>query len=327
MEIIIKHIDLEKIKESLKLIKEKKPNVLVIGDIMLDQYIFGSVNRISPEAPVPVLNFELKKNTLGGAGNVVINLINLGAKVSLATIIGRDSKAEIIKKLLKEAKVSLNYTKISKEANSTVKTRYISKNTQLLRLDNDSIGFLKTDINSLKGKILKRIDTFDSILISDYNKGVCEKKLIEDVIFYSNKKSIPVFIDPKGSDWKKYRNAVCLTPNVKEVKDELKIDSEVDFKKAAKTIKERYNLKSCLITRGPNGMTYYDDNNFINQKVGEKEVFDVSGAGDTVISSLVAAFSSGVKLERVLELASLSSSEVVTHFGTTPFNKKMISNE
>lgn len=319
-------MDNQKIKKLLSEIKLSAPKILVVGDIMLDQYVKGNVTRISPEAPVPILDFEKEKNVLGGAGNVIQNLVNLGLKVKLATIIGDDTYGKTIKLLLKKNKVLIDHLYTSPNINTTRKIRYVSKSTQLMRLDFDSRGFKEKDSFLIENKLEEIFYDIDCVIISDYDKGVCTLRLIKKIISKANKLKLPVFIDPKSSNWEKYKNATCITPNKKETESELGtyLNSDLDFEMASKKILEKYNLNSCLITRGSQGMTYTDGENSINQKVGKKEVFDVSGAGDTVISLLAASLSSGLKLKDALELSSYISSEVVTYLGTTAFKPEMI---
>lgn len=322
-------MDYQKIKILLDRVKLSAPKVLVLGDIMLDCYINGSVRRISPEAPVPILDFEKEKYILGGVGNVAHNLVNLGAEVKLATVIGDDSEGKIIQGLIKKLKIPLDYVHSSANINTTKKTRFISKSTQLLRLDNDSIRFESSDHLSLQNKLDDMLSEIGCVIISDYNKGLCSEPLIKSVITKSNNKKIPIFIDPKGSQWMKYTKSTCVTPNKKEAEDELtiKLKNDLDYEKASKLILEKYKLDSCLITRGSEGMTYYSNTEIIHQKVGEKEVFDVSGAGDSVIASMAVSFSAGLTIKESLELSSIVSSEVVRFVGTVPFSMKMINDK
>lgn len=319
-------MDLKYIKNLLEKIQSKKPRVLVLGDVMLDQYVSGDVDRISPEAPVPILKFKRERTILGGAGNVAHNLVNLFSMTDIATIIGDDKSGEEINNLLNKFKISNKYVLKNKKINTTKKTRYLSNGSQLLRLDNDSTGFREKDLHSLGKLFLEKISKYDSIVISDYNKGVCSKILVENLIKYANNLGITVFIDPKGPNWIKYNYATCITPNKKEVESEVKFKcyNDIHFEKAAKILIDKFKLKSCLITRGPDGMTYVDNENTLHQKVGRKEVFDVSGAGDTVIACMVASLSSGLNVLQSLELSSYISSKVVTYLGTTPFNIEML---
>ena len=314
------------IRNSIERIRQINPKILVFGDIMLDQYIFGKVDRISPEAPVPILDFKKEKNILGGVGNVAHNLVNLGAEVYLATITGDDPEGRIIQNLIKKLNIPLDYIHFTENINTTKKTRFISKSTQLLRLDNDSLGFDSLDHLNLEKKLDNIIDKIDCVIISDYDKGACSKSLIKSIISKSNNEKIPIFIDPKGNQWMKYTNSTCITPNKKEVESELRCQliNDADFEKAGKFLIEKFKLQSCLITRGPDGMTYVNNEKSIHQKVSKKEVFDVSGAGDTVIACLAASLCSGFNVLKSIEFSSSISSEVVTHLGTTPFYDEML---
>ena len=320
-------MDSNKIKTIIDGIIDKKPKILVLGDVMLDKYIFGNVQRISPEAPVPILNYGGEEKVLGGAGNVAHNLINLGAEVYIATIIGNGLNGDKVKGLFEDIKVFTEYIIQATTINTTTKTRFISNGNQLLRLDNDSIGLDNYDINSFKKNLLTYLNTFDCIIISDYNKGVCSESLVQKIIIEAKKLGVAVFIDPKGSSWKMYTNGTCLTPNTEEVERKLGIilNTDLSFENAARFIKETYKLDSCLITRGADGMTYYDSKTVIHQKVGEREVFDVSGAGDTVLASISAGYSSGINLSELISFSSSTSSMVVSHVGTTPFSTLMLS--
>ena len=307
-------------------LQEKTPKLLVIGDLMIDHYLWGLCERVSPEAPVQVVNVKRESVFLGGAGNVVYNLINLGAEVVIATLVGADNNGRIIKNLFNDIKVSTENLFISDNVKTTVKTRFLSTGTQLLRVDNDSSGFLKSDYDLLFKNILSNVNTYNYIIISDYNKGACYSPGLEALIIKANKNKIPVYVDPKGENWKKYSNSFCITPNKIEAENEIqsKLVTDSDFENASKIISEKYKLDSCLITRGDNGMTFYNDKNIYHQKVGKKEVFDVSGAGDAVIACLAASINSGFSIKESLELSSIVSSEVVTHIGTVPFSLNMV---
>jgi D-beta-D-heptose 7-phosphate kinase / D-beta-D-heptose 1-phosphate adenosyltransferase len=319
-------MDYKKAKKIIDLIRRFQPKILVLGDIMLDNYINGAVNRISPEAPVPILNYQNETIMLGGAGNVLHNLNNLGVLPDIAAILGNDLNGEKILNLIDDLKISTDFIYSSKKMVTTKKTRFINNGTQLLRLDNDSKELFGFPFNFLENKILKTLHSYDYIVISDYNKGVCSKSVIKAIIEKSNNLNIPVLIDPKGTSWDKYLNATGITPNKKEVEEKFNttLKTNEDFEKISRKIINKYNLKFCLITRGSDGMTYYEKNKVIHQQVGEKEVFDVSGAGDTVISSLAASICIGLDIESSIALCSYISSEVVTYAGTTPFEVEML---
>ena len=308
--------------ELLGKIKARNLNFLVLGDVMLDNYITGIVRRISPEAPVPILDFQDNKNVLGGAGNVAHNLINLGADVTFATLIGKDNSGKKILSLLKTVGISTEFVERITHVKTTKKSRFLSEGTQLLRLDADCEGLLSKDCTSLIKSLNAKIHLFDCLIISDYDKGICRRSSLQSIIKQARKKNLPVYIDPKGSSWDKYTNATCLTPNTQEVESQLNLElkTDLDFENAAKFLRKRFKLDSCLITRGSDGMTYFDGIHLIHQKVSKKEVFDVSGAGDTVIACLASSFMSGLNLSDSIELSSFVASTVVTHTGTTPFD-------
>ena len=256
-------------------IKKKNPKILVIGDLMLDSYVFGLVERISPEAPVPIINYRSQKNTLGGCGNVAHNLKNLGVNVSILSMVGDDEEGRIVKSILEKLEVKVDGLFIQNESTTTKKTRFVSGNSQLLRLDNDSYECPNKEI--AMDYIKDYIEIFDSIIVSDYNKGFCSNELVEYLIKEAKKFQIPVFVDPKGHSWKKYSNSFCITPNTKELELVLKTSlvKDSEFEKAARSICEKYKIKSCLITRGADGMTLFDGEKIIPRKVGKKTVFDV----------------------------------------------------
>ena len=310
----------------IKNIKERELKVLVIGDIMLDHYIYGKVERISPEAPVPIIMFKEENNTLGGCGNVIKNLINLGVNVSVSTIIGEDQAGSIIKKKLKKLNVSMEGLHCSKKTKTTKKTRLMSSGSHLIRLDEDANEIDEIEYNLILDKLKVLIKNIDYVVISDYDKGFCKFKFIKSIINYINLKKIPIYVDPKGKNWGKYSKATCVTPNIKETEKILnvKLHSEDMVNLAGKEIVSNFNIKSCLITRGSKGMVYIDNLNIIHQDVDVIDVYDVSGAGDTVIASFsICDFLKYTKKE-CLEFATLTSSKVVGYTGTRAFDLKMI---
>jgi D-beta-D-heptose 7-phosphate kinase/D-beta-D-heptose 1-phosphate adenosyltransferase len=310
----------------IKNINERKLKVLVIGDIMLDHYIYGRVERISPEAPVPIVNFKNEDNVLGGCGNVIKNLVNLGVNVSISTIIGDDQAGLIIKKKLEELNVSIDGLHHSRVTKTTKKTRLISSGSHLIRLDKDGCEINDSEYDEIFHKFKFLTENIDYVIISDYNKGYCKLSFINNVINYIHSKGIPFYVDPKGTNWNKYSKATCVTPNVKEIEEIInyKLISKDQFHSAGIEIMNNYNIKSCLITRGSKGMFYVDNHNKIHQEVNVIDVYDVSGAGDTVIASFsICDFLKFTKKE-CLEFATLTSSKVVGYTGTKAFDVKMI---
>ena len=292
-----------------------KPNILVVGDLMIDHYLFGKVERISPEAPVQVVEIEKEKMLLGGAGNVVNNLLALGAKVSVASVIGDDENGEWIKRRLSSKDIDLSYLICQKARHTSKKTRVISSNQQILRYDKES----KDDISKeSEEKLLEvMLNEYDLILLSDYAKGVLTDSLTKKIIAFSNIKNIPVFIDPKGSDYSKYNGATLITPNKKEaeIATSVKIQDDESLKKAGFMLKDKFALKSVIITLSENGMAIFEDEMSKIPTVA-KEVYDVTGAGDTVLSALGYAVAKGEDLKEAARFANYAAGVVVGKVGS-----------
>ena len=295
---------------------------LVIGDIMLDHYVSGDVKRLSPEAPVPIVNVNDYVYKIGGAGNVALNLSGLGISTYIVGEIGNDDSGEILKDLFKESGISTKHI-IKKKGSTTTKTRIMSGQQQMVRLDYDEIstGPNKTELK----KILKIISNGPSvIIISDYEKGFLTSSLLTNIIKAANKKNIPVLVDPKGKDLEKYRGATAITPNKKEAyslanltdKDQNILD--ISLKKIIK----KYDFNFIAMTQGDFGIKYITSN-----KVEEfptrasEQVFDVSGAGDTVIATLAASIVANLPLKDSFELANLAAGVVIRKIGTMPIER------
>ncbi|MCP4163995.1 MAG: bifunctional D-glycero-beta-D-manno-heptose-7-phosphate kinase/D-glycero-beta-D-manno-heptose 1-phosphate adenylyltransferase HldE [Deltaproteobacteria bacterium] len=305
----------------LKKISHSK--ILIIGDIILDQYIWGDVSRISPEAPVPIVKVERNSNTLGGAGNVASNLSGLGCDVSIIGICGDDSSGLLLNKLLKEISVT-NLLIKDKTRPTITKTRVMAQTQQLFRLDDEKTDILSKDIVDEILKVYKKqISNFDAVIISDYGKGLLQSAdICQKLINIGKENNKPVVVDPKGKDWERYNNATCITPNTAEL--ELVIGSKLSedqtiVANSVKEVKDRYNLDMLLLTRGPKGMCLVDEQNnsfFIPTKA--REVFDVSGAGDTVISTFTAGLGANLQSFDAAKIANDAAGIVVGKLGTQP---------
>ncbi|MEJ5283908.1 MAG: bifunctional D-glycero-beta-D-manno-heptose-7-phosphate kinase/D-glycero-beta-D-manno-heptose 1-phosphate adenylyltransferase HldE [Brevinematia bacterium] len=297
-----------------------KVSVLVIGDVMLDTYLYGSVNRISPEAPVPVINIKKETFVLGGAANVANNISKLKAKTTLIGLVGEDDNAILLKNLLKEENISYNlFPMLSK---TITKTRIVSGNQQLLRIDfEDSFSFNEENekkfIFTLKDEIYKN----DIVLISDYAKGVCSYDVCKEVIKEAKKQKKHILIDPKKKDWERYEGATLITPNLKELSEfvgENILNKDDEVKEALKTAYSKIKVDYLLVTRSEKGMTLYDGTKFYDFPTEAKEVYDVSGAGDTVIATLSVAIASGMSFEDAVFTANKAAGVVVAKAGTAP---------
>jgi D-beta-D-heptose 7-phosphate kinase/D-beta-D-heptose 1-phosphate adenosyltransferase len=285
---------------------------------MIDHYLWGSCERISPEAPVQVVDIAKETTVLGGAGNVVSNLVTLGARVSVCSVIGNDDNGVELISLLKEIDVDVSNIVIQDGRKTSKKSRVIAASQQILRYDKESkeeISKFSTD--TLLNSLISTVCNYDAVILSDYGKGVLTKEFCKEVISICNKKSVKVLVDPKGSDYSKYSGAYLLTPNKKEAIQATKIDikDKESLREALLKMKKDANLTISLITLSEDGIATYDDEMKLFPTVA-KEVFDVTGAGDTVIASIAFAISAGKSIEESAKFANLAAGVVVGKIGS-----------
>jgi D-glycero-beta-D-manno-heptose-7-phosphate kinase len=300
--------------------KFKELNVLVIGDLMIDEYVWGSVDRISPEAPVPVVSVRDTSFTLGGAGNVVNNLVSMGAKVSVVGTAGTGETGKMLIQKLNDSNVETSGVIEESYRPTTRKTRIIASNQQMLRIDNEKTKEINSATSEkLKNLLKKMIPLSDLIIISDYAKGLITKKIVTSIVESAKEKNILTLVDPKGLDYSKYENVSIITPNQKEAA--LAANTEIysidDIVYAGKKILNKINLEKLLITCGKDGMVLFEtgaDPYIIESKA--RQVFDVSGAGDTVISILGLALASGATFKQSAITANCAAGIVVGKVGT-----------
>lgn len=296
----------------------KKPNILVIGDLMIDHYLWGSCDRISPEAPVQVVNVKKESSVLGGAGNVINNLVTLGSIVDVISVIGNDSVANELKSLLEKIDVPTSNLVVENNRKTSKKSRLIASQQQVLRYDMESID----DINENSHKQIiqtleKNINKYSSIILSDYGKGVLTTNLTKEIIKIANKNSIKVLVDPKGKDYSKYKGSYTLTPNKKEAMEATNIDikDESSLIEALKSLKTQCELEVSLITLSEQGIAIFDDELTIKPTVA-REVYDVTGAGDTVIASIAFALGNNLDIKDAIYFANLAAGVVVGKIGS-----------
>ena len=299
-------------------LKDKNPKILVIGDLMIDHYLWGSCERISPEAPVQVVNVDDENTILGGAGNVVNNLKALGAKVDVISVIGDCEISKELKKLLSDIKVDTKYLITQKNRVPSKKSRIIASQQQVVRYDRESDEAIDSNAQkNILDTFNRIVGNYACILISDYGKGVLTNKLTQSLIKVANKNGKKILVDPKGSNYLKYKGAYLLTPNKKEasVASQITIKDDVSLNKAITWLKSKCNLDVALITLSDQGVAIYDSELRIHPTVA-REVFDVTGAGDTILASLGFALSCEVDIDKAVEFSNLAAGVVVGKIGS-----------
>jgi rfaE bifunctional protein kinase chain/domain len=299
---------LEKIKKSLN-----QNKILVVGDVMLDRYWFGDVNRISPEAPVPIAKINKIEDRPGGAANVARNVASLNGNVTLLSVVGNDEPATTLKEILINDSVNTIF-KPDNSIRTIVKLRVLAKNQQLIRLD-----FEEPPSHEILSETLEIyneiIDDYDIVILSDYGKGGLNHaaKMIE----IANSHNKQILIDPKGNDYSKYKNATLITPNKTEFKDAVGMwHDEAEFKQKAINLKNQLNLNHLLVTRSEEGMSLFDNDSQIDYPTVAHEVYDVSGAGDTVIGTLGLMLANNIPLDEAVMLSNIAAGIVVAKVGT-----------
>lgn len=302
----------------METLKKAKPNILVIGDLMLDHYLWGSCERISPEAPVQVVDIAKETTVLGGAGNVINNLVTLGANVSVSGVIGDDSNGKELSVMLKSIGVKTDGLIIQTGRKTSKKSRVIAVSQQVLRYDRESKDDIEdVSVQKILNSLEKTLFLYDAIILSDYGKGVLTPSLCQGVIKMAKEIGKMVLVDPKGSDYSKYRGAHLLTPNKKEAALAAKIDINSDeaLQEALLKLKNECELDISMITLSEDGIAIYDDKVKRFPTVA-KEVYDVTGAGDTVIASIAYSLSAGKSIDESCKFANLAAGVVVGKIGS-----------
>ena len=301
-----------------------KKKILVIGDVMLDRYWMGQVNRISPEAPVPILDVNDAVDKPGGAANVAKNLSDFGMDVTLVGLIGNDEASEKLSQLL--SKTNIKYKPIiDPKVRTTMKLRVIDKNQQLMRIDHEDKNLSNIVLKSLKD-IESSMNLFDGIIISDYDKGMI-KPIIKKILSKANKLGIQTFIDPKGKDFSFYKNAFLLKPNQKEFEDIVGICStKKSLEEKGEKLRKKLSLKYLLLTQGKKGMILFEENKVTSHIAHQQDVFDVTGAGDTVISILATYVISGKSIATAVKMSNIAAGLSIKKLGSTSVSQKELNN-
>ena len=308
--------------------KFSKVRVLIVGDVMLDRYWWGSVNRISPEAPVPIVKLDRTTVAAGGAANVAANVVGLGAQTFLVGVVGDDSEAKILAEILESSNIPAEYLIPLKKRQTSVKSRIIAHSQQVVRLDHENtapIGEAETK-RALDG-IEKVFGEADVVIVSDYAKGFLTENLLTRLITKCRADHKKILIDPKGKDYTKYKNSTLLTPNRKEATDAcgLEESDENAVEKAGRLLLESLSVESVLITQGEQGMTLFQRDGAKHRfEALARKVYDVTGAGDTVIATLAVALGAGLSYFEAAEIANIAAGLVVEQIGTTAVSVEML---
>jgi rfaE bifunctional protein kinase chain/domain len=318
-------------KEVIEQFKEKR--ILVIGDVMIDAYLRGNVNRVSPEAPVPIVSLQKEEDRLGGAANVAINLVAMGASAIICSVIGKDKSGDKMVELLEENNISSEGLIFSSTRQTTVKTRIIGNNQHLLRVDSEQTD----DINKIEEEqLISKVEfilenKIDAIIFEDYNKGVLTENTIQRIIALANAKGIYTTVDPKNKNFFAYKNVSLFKPNLKELKEGVGMNfsfSDKDqFEKAVLKLEEKLENKVSFITLSEHGVFIKDNNSQHYISAHIRNIADVSGAGDTVISLATLCLTAGLSIKEIAEVANLAGGLVCEKSGVVSIDKDLLIEE
>ena len=311
--------------------KTQKCKILVVGDVMLDKYYYGEVTRISPEAPVPITRVTNQKETLGGAANVAHNLALLGCQTSIAGFVGEDYHCQSL--VDKFTSRGIDYKGLITTQNpTTTKLRVIGGHQQMLRLDFEETAPVKDPYASrLLNYIEQKLnESLDALIISDYGKGACTQQSCQAIINAAHAHGVPVIIDPKGSNWTKYEHADYITPNLKEINEVLLEpirNKDEAVERAAHYVMRKYKIKNVIATRSEAGLSLVQEGKTTHIPTRAQEVFDVSGAGDTVIATLAVMMASGLQASAAMRVANRAAGIVVAKLGTATCTLDELNNQ
>lgn len=308
-------------------------NILIIGDVMLDSYVLGKVERISPEAPVPIVNVESRDNRLGGAANVALNISTMGARPILCSLIGNDNVSNLFLRLLRDNTISDRFIYKSNFRCTTTKMRIIGGNSQLLRIDEE----FTENLNEIEEKDFLDIclsvfesEKIDAIIFEDYDKGLLNENIITKVVGKANELGIPIVVDPKKRNFMYYKGVSLFKPNLKEIKEGLNLDSLLlvkDIERAADDLRERLSCKCVMVTLSERGVLINTDRKTAHIPAHLRKISDVSGAGDTVISLAALCLSEGLDIEEIAKIANMAGGLVCEQVGVVSVNKEELLKE
>ena len=312
---------------------EKYPacTLICIGDVMVDHFVYGDVGRISPEAPIPVVSIEREESMLGGAGNVVRNLTSLGANVIFLTVTGDDPAADSVATLLQALPRCESHIVRDPSRRTSVKTRYLAHNQQLLRVDSETVSPLgEKQLEKLVANFESAVPRADVAILSDYGKGVLSETHARCFITAGRAAGKPVYVDPKGHDFRRYYGASLIKPNLRELAEATKmpVSNEVEVEAAARQLIRETDSAAILVTRGSGGMMLFRENaQAISFRSRAREVYDVSGAGDTAVAAVALGTAAGLRLEDAVEVACVAAGLVVAKVGTATLTPRELLHE
>jgi len=306
--------------------------ILIIGDAMVDAYYFGNVERISPEAPVPIISVSKKNYRPGGAANVALNIKSMGAKAILCSVVGDDIEGQELINLINKEGIETKGVLIDPSRPTTMKTRVISGNHHLLRIDHETTRPLNEDLeNQMIRFINENIDHIDAIIMEDYNKGLLTARIIEEVISMANKNNKPTIVDPKKENFFAYKNCTLFKPNRIEIKEGLKTDLDLsiyaNIEKCADKLVELLGCKNVMVTLSEDGVFIKTAFQSSHINAHPRTIIDVSGAGDTVVSVAALCLAAGMELTKMAEIANLAGGLVCEKVGVLPINTEELINE
>jgi len=301
--------------------------VLIVGDAMIDAYMWGEVNRMSPEAPVAVVEVKKHENRLGGAANVALNLKALGAKPILCSVLGTGNRGVLFEKLMDESNLSTEGILSTNKRKTTIKTRVIAGNKHQLRIDEEETSPI-LQLEEFLNLTISLMNDIDVIILQDYNKGVLTPKIIEEVIVSANKKGIPTIVDPKKLNFNSYKNCTIFKPNLAEIKAGMKVDFDInniaEIKKVTEKLRKQLSAKGILLTLSERGICINSEKEFKHTQAFKRNIIDVSGAGDTVISVASLCLASNMDYTDLAALSTLAGGIVCEEVGVVPINKKTL---
>lgn len=307
--------------------------ILVLGDVMLDAYLEGKVNRMSPEAPVPIVSFTSQEQRLGGAANVALNLLSFGASVTICSVIGADNNGQDLQDLMRKQSISVEGLVLSPNRKTTVKTRVIGNNQQLLRVDNEQTNdILRSEEDELVSKIQELLKSnFDAIIFEDYNKGVLTESLIGRVISLAKKYNVVTTVDPKQKNFFAYKGVTLFKPNLKElsygVKRLVDVNNKLDFEAAVLEMNQELNAENVFVTLSEHGVFIQNSSSKHYIPAHFRNIADVSGAGDTVISVATLCLLAGESIENIAAIANLAGGLVCECVGVVAIDKSQLKSE